>query len=154
MLNTIALKKARWAIYLQEKAGILLKAFCDFKEIHKACFMNCAVIYMSVKIGLILLATFATVVLLISYVSQHLAMEMTQTKSLLFASPLTLIVMLKLYFIFKMLMTYDRSRMIIRSIICLVLLKGKKGMQRIEETFPVGVLPQSLEKIMNHSIKM
>ncbi|MBI2470885.1 MAG: hypothetical protein HYV59_06535 [Planctomycetes bacterium] len=149
MLNSMTLKNTRWATYLQEKTGILLKAFCDFKEKHKAHIMNCAVIYMSVKIGLILLATFATMVLLISYVSQHLAMEMTKTKSLLFASPLTLIVMLKLYFIFKMLMTYDRSRMIIKSIIRVVSLKGKKGMQRIEETFPVGAPPLSLEKVKN-----
>ena len=154
MLHIITLENARWAIYLQEKAGILSKVFCDFKERHKACFMNCAVIYMSVKIGLILLATFATMVLLISYVSQHLVLEMTKAKALLFASPLTLIVMLKLYFIFKMLMTYERSRMIIKSIIYVVLLKGKKGIQRIEETFPVGVSPLSLKKIMNHSIKM
>ena len=50
-------------------------------------FMNFAVVYMSVKIGLILLATFTSMALLIGYVSQQLALEMTKTKSLLLASP-------------------------------------------------------------------
>ena len=147
MLDTITLKNARWVTYLQEKARILLNAVHDFKERHKACFMNCAVIFMSVKIGLMLLATFATMVLLISYVSQHLALEMTRTKALLFASPLTLIVMLKLYFIFKMLMTYERSRVIIRSAISVIWSKSKEEIQRVEETFPVS--PLSLEKVRN-----
>ena len=117
MLNTITLKNTRWVTYLQEKAEILIKALCDFKEKHKVHLMNCAVVYMSVKIGLILLSTFTSVALLTSYVSQQLAIEMTKTKALLLASPLTLIVMLKLYFIFKMLMTYERSRVIIKSVL-------------------------------------
>lgn len=146
MINTMLLKNTGWVTYLQEKKEILLKSLCDIKEKNKTRITNCIVIYMSVKIGLILLATFATMVLLISYVSRLIAIEMTQTKALLLASPLTLIVILKLYFIFKMLMTYDRSRTIIVSIISLVVLKGKKGMQQIEETFPAGALPLSPEK--------
>ena len=147
MLNVIMLENRRWVINLQEKARKLLKTVYDFKETHKSHFMNCAVVYMSVKIGLILLATFTSMALLIGYVSQQLALEMTKTKSLLLASPLTVIIMLKLYFIFKMLMTYERSRVIIRSAIRVIWSKSKEGIQRVEETLPVP--PLSLEKAKN-----
>ena len=147
MLNVIMLENRRWVINLQEKARKLLKAVYDFKETHKSDFMNFAVVYMSVKIGLILLATFTSMALLIGYVSQQLALEMTKTKSLLLASPLTVIIMLKLYFIFKMLMTYERSRVIIRSAIRVIWSKSKEGIQRVEETLPVP--PLSLEKVKN-----
>ena len=147
MSNTITFENTRWVINLQEKARKLLKTVYDFKETHKSHFMNCVVIYMSVKIGLILLATFTSMALLISYVSQQLAIEMTKTKSLLLASPLTGIIMLKLYFIFKMLMTYERSRVIIRSAISVMWSKSKEGIQRVEETLPVP--PLSLEKAKN-----
>jgi glycerol-3-phosphate acyltransferase PlsY len=147
MSNTITFENTRWVINLQEKARKLLKTVYDFKETHKSYFMNCAVVYMSVKIGLILLATFTSMALLISYVSQQLVLEMTKTKSLLLASPLTVIIMLKLYFIFKMLMTYERSRVIIRSAIRVIWSKGKEGIQRVEGTLPVP--PLSLEKAKN-----
>jgi uncharacterized membrane protein (DUF485 family) len=147
MLNVITLENRRWVINLQEKARKLLKTVYAFKETHKSYFMNCAVVCTSIKIGLILLATLTSLALLISYVSQQLALEMTQTKALLFASPLTLIVMLKLYFIFKMLMTYEKSRVIIRSAISVIWSKSKEGIQRVEETLPVP--PLSLEKAKN-----
>mgnify|MGYP001608728073 CR=1 FL=1 len=147
MLNVVTLENRRWVIYLQEKAGKLLNTIYDFKETHKSHFMNCAVVYMSVKIGLILLASFTSMALLIGYVSQQLAVEMTKTKSLLLASPLTLIVMLKLYFIFRMLMTYERSRVIMISAISVIWSKSKEGIQRVEGTFPVP--PLSLEKAKN-----
>ena len=147
MSNTITFENTRWVINLQEKARKLLKTVYDFKETHKSYFMNCAVVYMSVKIGLILLATFTSMALLIGYVSQQLALEMTKTKSLLLVSPLTVIIMLKLYFIFKMLMTYERSRVIIRSAISVIWLKSKEGIRRVEGTFPVP--PLSLEKAKN-----
>ena len=86
-------------------------------------------------------------VLLITIGSQYLAIETSKTKALLLASPLTLIIMLKLYFIFKMLMTYESSRVIIRSAICVIWLKSKEGIQWVEETLPAP--PLSLEKAKN-----
>jgi hypothetical protein len=109
--------------------------------------MHCAVVYMSVKIGLILLASFTSMALLIGYVSQCIAIEMSKTKALLLASPLTLIVMLKLYFIFKMLMTYERSRAMIGCVVNALWLKGRQGIRRIEGT--LSVPPLSLEKAKN-----
>ena len=147
MLNLLLLENARWIIFLQEKARMLLKVFCDFKETHKSYFMHCAVVYMSVKIGLILLASFTSMALLIGYVSQHIALEMTKTKALLLASPLALIIMLKLYFIFKMLMTYERSRAMIGCVVNALWLKGRQGIRRIDGT--LSVPPLSLEKAKN-----
>ena len=147
MLQGITLKNTMWIITLREKIRQLVACINNFKEEHKSVFMNCAVVCTSIKIGLILLATLTSLALLISYVSQQLALEMTQTKALLFASPLTLIVMLKLYFIFKMLMTYEKSRVIIRSAISVIWSKSKEGIQRVEETLPAP--PLSLEKAKN-----
>ena len=86
MLNTITFENTKWVINLQEKARKLLKTVYDFKETHKSHFINCAVVYMSIKIGLILLATFSTMVLLITIGSPYLAIETSKTKALLFAS--------------------------------------------------------------------
>ena len=127
MLNTITFENTGWVINIREKARKLLKTVYDFKETHKSHFMNCAVVYMSVKIGLILLATLTSLALLTSYVSQQLAIEMTKTKALLLASPLTLVVMLKLYFIFRMLMTYEGSRAIIKSVLGVIWSKSRQG---------------------------
>lgn len=147
MLNTITFENTAWVINLQEKARKLLKSVYDFKETHKSHLMNCAVVYMSVKIGLILLASLTSMALLIGYVSQCIAIEMSKAKALLLASPLTLIVMLKLYFIFRMLMTYERSRVIIRYAVSIIWSKSKEGLQQIEGTFPAPTL--SLEKAKN-----
>ena len=147
MLNTITFENTKWVISLQEKARKLLKTVYDFKEKHKSHFMNCAVVCTSRKTGLILLATFSTMVLLITIGSQYLAIETSKTKALLLASPLTLIIMLKLYFIFKMLMTYERSRVIIISAISVIWSKSREGIQRVEETLPAPSL--SLEKAKN-----
>lgn len=147
MLNTITFENVGWVINLQEKARKLLKSVYVFKETHKSHLMNCAVVYMSVKIGLILLASLTSMALLIGYVSQCIAIEMSKTKALLLASPLTLIVMLKLYFIFRMLMSYERSRVIIRYAVSIIWSKSKEGLQQIEGTFPAPTL--SPEKAKN-----
>lgn len=145
MLNAIMLENRRWIISIREKTKILWKTLCDFKERHKPHFLQCAVVYMSVKIGVILLATFTSLALLLTYVSQHIALEMTKTKALLLTTPLTLIIMLKLYFIFKMLMSYERSRAMIKSVLGVIWLKGR---QQMEETIPAP--PLSLEKAKNY----
>lgn len=149
MLNTMTLEYSRMVINLQEKARRLLKIVCGLKETHKSFITNCAVTYMAIKVGLILLATFATMVLLTSIVSRHLAIEMSNGNAILFASPLTLIIMFKLYFIFKVLMTYNKSRLMIKSAISVMLLRGRQGIQRIGETFPVDLSPLSLKKVRN-----
>ena len=149
MLNTITLKKTRWVTGLQGKVEQILTYIHHFQKTHKSLFMKCAVVYMSIKIGILLLATFATMTFVISSVAQHLAIEMSKIRAILFASPLALIIMLKLYFIFKILMTYDRSGLVIKTVINTVLLKGGKGMQEGVEIFTGGVLQPSMNKVRN-----
>ena len=46
-----------------------------------------------------------------------------------------------------MLMTYERSRVIIKSVLGVIWSKSRQGLQQIEETLPVP--PLSLEKAKN-----
>ncbi len=149
MLSAITLKNTCCIINIQKKAKEILTDINEFKEKHKAFLMKCATVYMFVKVGLILLATFTTVAFLIISVSQYLAIEMSKAKALILAAPLTLIVILKLYFIIKMLMSYEKSRAIINSALNVIVLKGKQEVQRIGETIPVGLSPLSLKKVKN-----
>ncbi len=149
MLNAVTLGYLKIVANLQEKTRKFLRTIRGFMEAHKPLLRNCAVTYISVKVGLILLVTFATMVLLTTLVSRHLAIEMSNGNAILFASPLTLIVMFKLYFIFKVLMTYNKSRLMIKSAISVMLLKGRQGIQRMGETFPVDLSPLSLKKVRN-----
>lgn len=149
MINTITIKNTQWLINLQEKGMHLLTVLNSFKEKRKPILMKCAVVYMSVKVGLILLATFTAMTFLITSVTPHLAVELSRPKAILLASPLTLIIMLKLYFICNILITYDRSRLIMKSVLDTIFLKGKYGMQTLKETLPAGLPSISLEKVRN-----
>ncbi|CAG1771422.1 hypothetical protein BAC3_01804 [uncultured bacterium] len=149
MLHTIISEDTRWVMNLEKKARQLLVSVRNFKETHRSLFMKCAVIFMSVKIGLILLATFATMVFLLTSVTPYLAAEMSKTKAMFFTIPLTVVITLKLYFIGKILMTYDRSKSTMKAVVDVILLKGRHGMRRVEETFSMDLPPLSLGKIKN-----
>ncbi len=148
-MYTTILKNTSLVVNLREKSVHLLAAIHNFKEVHKTFLMKCAIIFMSVKIGLILLATFSAVVFLLGSAMPYLATEMSKTKAMLFASPLILIIMLKLYFIGKILMTCDRSGLIIKSVVNVLLLKGRQGLRRVRVTIPADLSPFSLEKVKN-----
>ncbi|MFN3533286.1 MAG: hypothetical protein ACK41Q_12375 [Candidatus Brocadia sp.] len=149
MSYTIIFKNSGRILDLQEKVMQLFASLNNFKETHKSFFMKCAVIFMSVKIGMILLATFLAMVFLLGFVTPYLAGEMSKTKAILFASPLTMIIMLKLCFIGKILMTYERSSLVIKSVVNVLLLKGRQGLRRVGETITVDLSPLPLEKAKN-----
>lgn len=149
MSYTIILKNSRRVTHVPEKLMQLFASLNNFKETHKSFFMKCAVLFMSVKIGLILLATFTTMAFILGSVTQYLAIELSKTKAILFASPLTMIIMLKVYFIVKIVMTYDKSKSMIKAVVSVMLLKGRQGIRRIEETIPADLSPFSLEKVRN-----
>lgn len=149
MLHTIISEDTRLVMNLEKKARQLLASVRNFKETHRSLFMKCAVIFMSVKISLILLATFATMAFLLTSVTPYLAVEMSKTKAMFFTIPLTLVITLKLYFIGKILMTYDRSKSTMKAVVDVILLKGRHGMRRVEETFSMDLPPLSLGKIKN-----
>ncbi len=146
MINAITVKHTLWFINLQKKVMYFLVFLHNLKEKQKPFFIRGAVVYMSVKIGLILLATCATMFFIITSVTPHLAAEMSKSQALLFASPLTLIIMLKVYFIGKILLTYDRSRLVMKSVVDKVFLKGKQGILSIKGALPANLSSLSLEK--------
>ncbi len=149
MLHTICVQDTPWVIKLRKEARQLLGAVCDMIASHKSFLRKCATIFMAVKIGIILLATITTMVFLLNTATSYLSVEMSKGHSILFAFPLTLIILLKLYFIGKILMTHDTSKRAIRSVVQVILLKGKQGMRQIGETIPADVSPLSLEKARN-----
>ncbi|MEP9410401.1 MAG: hypothetical protein HRF42_03200 [Candidatus Brocadia sp.] len=149
MSYTIIFKNSGRIVDLGEKVMQLFASLNNFKETHKSFFMKCAVIFMSVKLGLILLATFSAMTFLLGCAAPYLVGEMSKTKAILFVFPLTMIIMLKLYFIGKILMTYDRSSLVIKSVVNVLLLKGRQGLCRVGETITADLSPLFLEKAKN-----
>ncbi|KAB2832587.1 MAG: hypothetical protein F9K48_10185 [Candidatus Brocadia sp.] len=149
MLHTICVQDTPWVIKLRKEARQLLGAVCDMIASHKSFLRKCATIFMAVKMRIILLATITTMVFLLNTATSYLSVEMSKMHSILFAFPLTLIILLKLYFIGKILMTYDTSKRVIKSVVQVILLKGKQGMRQIGETIPADVSPLSLGKARN-----
>jgi hypothetical protein len=74
---------------------------------------------------------------------------MSKAKAIILASPLTMIIMVKLYFIGKTLMTYHRSRSIIITVFNVLVSKGRQSIRHIGEVLPSELLPLSLEKVRN-----
>lgn len=148
MLCTTTLSKGtKWVVTWDNKTRQLLGAVCDMIASHKSFLRKCATIFMAVKIGIILLATITTMVFLLNTATSYLSVEMSQGHSILFAFPLTLIILLKLYFIGKILMTYDTSKRVIKSVVRVILLKGQQGMRQIGERIPADVSPLSLGRV-------
>lgn len=139
MWNTIALKKSRYMLNLQGKIREIVTFIDDSKERYKPFLIKCAILFMIIKIGLISLATFSSMVFIILSVTPRLCQEISRTNAFLLASPLTLMLMVKIYFIGKMLLTYDRSRSMIQSAIDGVLFKSRRGLQQIEESLRVDL---------------
>ena len=150
MLRTTLSKGTKWAITWDEKARQLLGAVCDMIASHKSFLLKCVTIFMAVKIGIILLATITTMVFLLNTATSYLSIEMSKVHSILFAFPLTLIIILKLYFIGKILMTYDTSKRVIKSVVQVILLKSKQGMRQIGKTIPADLSPLSLRRVRDH----
>lgn len=147
MLRTTLSKDTTWVMRGEKKARQLLESVCDIIASHKSFLRKCATIFMAVKIGIILLATITTMVFLLNTATSYLSIEMSKAHSIFFAFPLTMIIMLKLYFIGKILMACDTSRCVIQSVVQIILLKGKQGVRRIGDTIPADASPLSLERV-------
>ncbi|MCF6157439.1 MAG: hypothetical protein E3K32_02470 [wastewater metagenome] len=149
MQIAIKCKNTKCISDFKEKVLRTLAFICGLKERYKPFLKDCFVIYMGVKVGLILLATFSAMAFLLLSITPRLSLEMSLTKALLFTSPLMLIIMLKLYFICKIIVTYDESRLIVESIISRLSFKSRRCLQQIEESFLGDLSQLSPEKIKN-----
>ncbi len=141
MIKNMTIQYARLAGIIEGKAWRLAAILHNFTGTHKAVLIRCAVIFLAIKIGLILLATISATVFMASTATQKISEEMTRTQALLFSTPLTLIMLLKLYFIFRALMAYGGSRKILVAAFHALLLKGGQGLRQIENSLP-AVVPQ------------
>lgn len=139
-------RMTKLTLFFQEKGSGCAIAIRNFKARHKSVFINSAVTFMAVKLGLIFLATFATMAYFLSTATQYLAIETSKPKAMLLISPLILIIMVKVCFIIKILVTYDRSRSLIKLAVDYVWSKGNDGLRHAKESLPVGLNTPSRER--------
>lgn len=135
------------ALVFQKKCAECAIAVRNFKERYKSVFINSAVVFMAIKLGLIFLATIATMSYFLSTASQYLAMETSKPKAMLLISPLILIIVVKVCFIIKILVTYGRSRALVKSAVDYAWLKGKGCLRLAKESLPVGLNTPSHERV-------
>ena len=107
MLNTITFENTKWVINLQEKARKLLKTVYDFKETHKSHFINCAVVYMSIKGGLILPCYLLYNGLVNNHRKPVSCYRDVKDEGTSLCIPFNAYCYVKVVFYFKMLMTYE-----------------------------------------------
>ncbi|MDR4507154.1 MAG: hypothetical protein MRJ65_02760 [Candidatus Brocadiaceae bacterium] len=105
-----------------------------FIDTCKSKFMTGMAVLLSFKIGLLILATFATMFLLFPAMTQCFPDEMSRRDVIIFTSPLTLVLVAKLYFIFYMLLSCRQSREFVQPVFSGVLLKGKQCLRRVVES--------------------
>lgn len=147
MFDMKTFKMARLTTFFQEKGRGCSTAIRNFKEQYKPVFINCAVTFMAIKLGLIFLATFATLAYFLSPAARLLAIETSRAKAMLLVSPLIFIIMVKVCFIIKILVTYDRSRSLMKLAVDYVRLKGREGLRHAKELLPVGLNTPSHERV-------
>ena len=81
MFDMKTFKMARLTTFSQEKGRGCSTAIRNFKEQYKPVFINCAVTFMAIKLGLISLATFATMAYFLSPAARLLAIETSRPKA-------------------------------------------------------------------------
>lgn len=124
---------------IRQKKGKFFSAIQDFDGTGNNCFKKCALVYMSVKVFLVLLATCSIMVLFLMPAFQKFVEETSRLKVLLFTSPVILVILFKLYFIGMVLLTYDRSRRIIRLAINNTVREMTNIALKLRTTAPLGL---------------
>ena len=124
---------------IRRKKEHLFTAMQDFDGTGNNCFKKCALVYMSLKVFLVLLATCSIMVLFLMPAFQRFVEETSRPKVLLFTSPVILVILFKLYFIGMVLLTYDRSKRIIRLAINNMVLEMTNIALKLRTTAPLGL---------------
>lgn len=124
---------------IRGKKGRLFSAIQDFDGTGNNCFKKCALVYMSLKVFLVFLATCSIMVLFLMPAFQHFVEETSRLKVLLFTSPVILVILFKLYFIGMVLLTYGRSKRIILLTIKNMLWERDKILLKSRDTAPLGL---------------
>lgn len=147
MLCAIDAQNSHRLFTLKENARLLLSFIDNLAKSHKNLFLKAARIFMAAKIGIIILATISTMVFLLYTVTPYLTVELSKMHAMLFAFPLTIILLFKICFISKILMSYEISKNAIQSVIHKILSKGKRGVGRIGVMIPVELPSLSLDRV-------
>lgn len=124
---------------IRGKKEALFSAIQDFDGTGNNCFKKYALVYMSVKVFLVLLATCLIMVLFLTPAFQKFVEETSRLKVLFFTSPVILVILFKLYFIGMVLLTYDRSRRIIRLAINNMVREMTNIALKLRTTAPLGL---------------
>ncbi|WP_347274680.1 hypothetical protein [Candidatus Kuenenia sp.] len=124
---------------IRGKKGEFFSTIQDFDGTGNNCFKKCVLVYMSLKVFLVLLATCSIMVLFLMPAFQHFVEETSSLKVLFFTSPVILVILFKLYFIGMVLLTYDRSKRIIRLAINNMVREMTNIALKLRTTAPLGL---------------
>ncbi|GJQ48205.1 MAG: hypothetical protein K8F34_09665 [Candidatus Kuenenia stuttgartiensis] len=124
---------------IREKKGEFFSAIQDFDGTGDNCFKKCALVYMSVKVFLILLATCSITILFLMPAFQAFVEETSRLKVLLFTSPVILVILFKLYFIGMVLFTYDRSRHVFQLAVKNMSIERTRIILKLRDVAPLGL---------------
>lgn len=151
MFNIISIGNSKLAITIQKKLRQFFVYLQCVNEKYKHSLKIYAEIYLSLKIGIILFATFFVMGYLTMYISEYIAIEMTKWKAIIFTLPLALIIVLKLFFIFKVLTMFYKSRLLFKA--SLEMLFGKMYVPlRVAKSFETNIsskLQLAVKKLKN-----
>jgi len=137
----------KFTVSFQERSGGYASAIRNLKAQYKPVFIKCAVTFMAIKLGLIFLATFAAMAYFLSPAARFLAIETSIPKAMLLVSPLIFVIVVKVCFIIKILITYNRSRAFMKRVVNYVWLKGRERLRHAKESLPVGLHVPSRERV-------
>src|SRR3989337_1606927 len=149
MSNIISIENSKPVITVQKKLRQFLAYLQYVKEKYKHSLKIYAEIYLSLKIGIILFATFFAMGYLTMYISKYIAVEMTKWKAIIFTLPLALIIVLKLFFIFKVLIVCYKSRLLLKATLER-LFRKMYGTLQVDKSFETNIsskLQLSVKKI-------
>ncbi|MBM4053696.1 MAG: hypothetical protein FJ264_03265 [Planctomycetes bacterium] len=120
------------------KPGKWFSILQNIDETGNNCLKKCALSYMAAKVFLILLATGSITILFLLPAFQQFVEDTSRLKVLIFTTPVILVILFKLYFIGVVLLTYDRSKLILQSLIKNILSEGQKVVLKLRELVPIG----------------
>ena len=151
MFNIISIENSKPVITIQKKLRQFFAYLQYVNEKYKHSLKMYAEIYLSLKIGIILFATFFAMGYLTMYISKYIAVEMTKWKAIIFTLPLAFIIVLKLFFIFKVLILCYKSRLLFK-VPLEILFRKMYGTLQVDKSFETNIsskLRLSVKKIKN-----
>ena len=147
MFDMKTFKMARLTTFFQEKGRGCLTAIRNFKGAMQTGFYKLRRYLHGNKTWTYFPCHFCNDGLFLSPAARLLVIETSRAKAMLLVSPLIFIIMVKVCFIVKILVTYDRSRSLMKLAVNYIWMKGREGLRHAKETLPVGLNTPSHERV-------